>query len=845
MQGSQSARSNRNQAALASLAVRIAAAILAASATGRAQSLSWTPDPTQSRWYAEARAPSSWSAAESFARSFGGHLATVRSQPVNDWLTQAFLQSPFPYSYHWIGAFQNLQSPHYSEPFGGWEWASGEPYAFTNWEAGQPDDAGGNQHFARTSTTFAGSWADDTDTGMTPGVDWYVPAGNVVVFDTVSSTIATYQLTFAPGSDAVVQATPAGQMAATGGVIEIDDFVIEPGATLKIEGPNPFTLIASGRVVVNGLINASGNSNGGVSTLNTTQIPEPGALGQAGGGRGGVGSPSINFSSPHGGPGFGAFDVPDLGGKGGETGWSSTSSSVNARRGAGGGGGAFGRSQLAPAANQTAGCAPFCAEQRRIGFDAESGFSSSADNGALSGPAGPFGGAAGDGPFRDTNDANDFYGLMRDVQSGAITLGELARPWAGAGGGGGGDASRVPNGGSWPPPWDPTGDEKGSGGAGGGGSVHVLALGHIAFGSNGQIRSRGGFGGGGENTNFLDRVGGGSGGGSGGHVVLESATRIDLTQKLNVNWNVNADNNWAVDVRGGQGGAGANDIGGAQQSPTGQKETLPLVDACPAGYPTSGTNGCKGHVDGAGGDGGPGLIQLHTPNGRWGTPGTPGADILIVAGVTLDQFFAPLPIATSVSAPAPTHTLVAGAGKGIGMYELESPDCDGDGAPDLYEIALEPALDADGNGVLDACQPAVAYCSTSTTTNGCVPSIGFVGLPSASASSGFDILVTAVDGQRAGTIFYGSAPLAAPWGATSTLCVTPPVQRTGPQSSNGTPGACNGQLHVDWNAWRASHPGALGSPFAAGQTLFAQGWFRDGGIPQGSLSNALQFTLVP
>jgi formylglycine-generating enzyme required for sulfatase activity len=77
------------------------------------------------------------------------------------------------------------------------------------------------------------------------------------------------------------------------------------------------------------------------------------------------------------------------------------------------------------------------------------------------------------------------------------------------------------------------------------------------------------------------------------------------------------------------------------------------------------------------------------------------------------------------------------------------------------------------------------------------------------------------------------------------LCVYYPVNRTGAQNSGGSIGPCDGELRVDFNAWRAANPAALGSPFTGGQVLHAQGWFRDpGAAKQTNLSDALRFTLL-
>jgi hypothetical protein len=123
------------------------------------------------------------------------------------------------------------------------------------------------------------------------------------------------------------------------------------------------------------------------------------------------------------------------------------------------------------------------------------------------------------------------------------------------------------------------------------------------------------------------------------------------------------------------------------------------------------------------------------------------------------------------------------------------------------------------------------------------------GTPSIAASSGFTLNCSNVEGQKFGLIFYGiSGPKASPWapGSTSFLCVKAPVQRTPADNSGGTTGACDGSLSIDFLAYLASHPGALGQPFAAGQCVHAQTWFRDPPAPgTTNLSNALQFVTMP
>ncbi len=467
--------------------------------------------------------------------------------------------------------------------------------------------------------------------GVDGDFDLKVDAGEVVLLNTVSATLVG-GAGYAPQTIQQV----------TGGVVDVRNLWIGVGGVLKFEGPNPATILASGDVRIDGMIDVCGTNSPGVSTLNTTTVPEPGAPGQCGGGRGGTGSPLVTTSSPRGGSGFGAFNVPDAGGQGGDTGWAN-GSSVNVRRGGGGGGGRLGVNVPDPSGQAG------IFHQFRIGLDGEDGFDNTmAANGASTGPGPARGGLLGPSPFVDPDPGNDFFGTMFDALGGRLVVGELRRPWAGAGGGAGGDAARVQSGQVFPQSnFNAGGDEKGAGGGGGGGALQILALGSIDFGTNGKILCRGGTGGGGENANSgWNRVGGGSGGGSGGHVILQSATAIDFS--LVAPGTAGAPGVAAIVATGGQGGAGRGDAGGAFQAASGMRETPPRQDACTSLQASNAsTNGaaspCLGPVDGAGGDGGPGLVQLHTSTGTVGPPGS-GADILVAPGATLAQMCAPPPL---------------------------------------------------------------------------------------------------------------------------------------------------------------------------------------------------------
>ena len=82
-----------------------------------------------------------------------GHLVTISDQAELD-----FILNNLAPSRPWIGLSQNVSSSSYSEPGGGWEWVTGEPFTFVNWSAGEPNDISGSggpeNDFTYRNTTF-------------------------------------------------------------------------------------------------------------------------------------------------------------------------------------------------------------------------------------------------------------------------------------------------------------------------------------------------------------------------------------------------------------------------------------------------------------------------------------------------------------------------------------------------------------------------------------------------------------------------------------------------------------------------------------------------------------------
>jgi len=450
-----------------------------------------------------------------------------------------------------------------------------------------------------------------------PGGDFdlYIRTGSEVVFDTTSTM-------FLGGPNG----SPQTSQLAVNGKLNVRDLLIEDGAELRIQGANPALILASRNVTVQGVISINGSSAPSVFTLDTPNQPESGASGQGGGGDGGTGSYLTTQVTPKGGNGFGAYNKPNLGGEGGDSGWHESDNDLGIRRRAGGGGGGqLGHDFLVYAADG----ATICPYEIMIGLNAEAGFVGHDEGHSTQGDHIPWGGHVGPSPFSDQGGTDDdFFGTKRKAFGTVdeeVVIGELPFPTPGAGGGAGGD-------GTWCSSYPPdtlvyNRQEKGAGGGGGAGALTIRALGNITVSGSGQIQAIGGHGNGGENTLYVNRVGGGSGGGSGGHIILEAGGYVNLSS-LDAN-------HVGIVARGGEGGAGESNQGGAANG-----EQSFWDDGKHPGWPTPGTinasnvhppwiptlpqpcidlnaslHGGQRYVRRcAGGDGGPGLVQIHVGN---------------------------------------------------------------------------------------------------------------------------------------------------------------------------------------------------------------------------------------
>jgi len=112
----------------------IAATLFALPLAAQQQALqvNWVQSPINNNWYALDDVKRSWQEAENMAVSLGGHLATIRSQAEQTWITDTFW-TPYAHPKFWIGLNDIALE-------GQFVWSSGESVSYLNWAANEPNN---------------------------------------------------------------------------------------------------------------------------------------------------------------------------------------------------------------------------------------------------------------------------------------------------------------------------------------------------------------------------------------------------------------------------------------------------------------------------------------------------------------------------------------------------------------------------------------------------------------------------------------------------------------------------------------------------------------------------------
>lgn len=109
--------------------------------------------------------PLTWKEAEKWCTDRGGHLVCIASRRENEFVVASALAAGHhPKQSIWLGGTDSTEE-------GTWRWVDGSPWGYANWSKGQPDNAGGGEHFLNTWPKGAPlEWNDITGTFKFPFV---------------------------------------------------------------------------------------------------------------------------------------------------------------------------------------------------------------------------------------------------------------------------------------------------------------------------------------------------------------------------------------------------------------------------------------------------------------------------------------------------------------------------------------------------------------------------------------------------------------------------------------------------------------------------------------------------
>ncbi|MEM6675407.1 MAG: C-type lectin domain-containing protein [Planctomycetota bacterium] len=236
-------------------------------------------NPNNGSHYEVVHESTSWFSARDRARlmawdSRGGALASLTTAAELAWV-----QQNLPIDRTWVGAYQDLSSPGYAEPNGGWVWLDGTP-ANLAWAPGQPDDAGISSHYAEL--LGSGLFAD-------------TPRN--------SAEVTSFLVEWTPGlGDSYCDSNP-NSTGATGAMsLEGSAVVFENDMTLVASSLPPgafgFFLVSPGRGFI---ANPAGSAGNLCLSMSIGRFVGPGQIQQV--------SPSGSFSLP-----ISLFAIPSPGG---------------------------------------------------------------------------------------------------------------------------------------------------------------------------------------------------------------------------------------------------------------------------------------------------------------------------------------------------------------------------------------------------------------------------------------------------------------------------------------------------------------------------------------------------
>ncbi len=176
----------------------------------------------------------------------------------------------------WIGLFQDLSSPQYSEPNGGWTWVNGDPINYSNFQPGEPSNGLSIENHGQLRRYPNGKWNDFDANGATKAIIEIDEIQNESYLWNTGETTQTISITPSSSSTYSCVYTLGTQTCTNEVTITVNqpssetvNASITEGETYNFNGQN---LAAAGTYTAT-LQNAAGCDS--VVTLNLTVNPAP------------------------------------------------------------------------------------------------------------------------------------------------------------------------------------------------------------------------------------------------------------------------------------------------------------------------------------------------------------------------------------------------------------------------------------------------------------------------------------------------------------------------------------------------------------------------------------------
>ncbi|MBI5837013.1 MAG: hypothetical protein HZB25_07200 [Candidatus Eisenbacteria bacterium] len=121
--------------------------------------------PWTGHYYEAVQGHTTWeeariAAAKRVYKCVPGHLVTITTAGENSFVFGPSV--PGNKMGMWLGGFQNHESRYYLEPRGGWQWVTREPFIYSLFAFGEPNNDSPNSDFLESMITWtAGSWNDE------------------------------------------------------------------------------------------------------------------------------------------------------------------------------------------------------------------------------------------------------------------------------------------------------------------------------------------------------------------------------------------------------------------------------------------------------------------------------------------------------------------------------------------------------------------------------------------------------------------------------------------------------------------------------------------------------------